>query len=36
MGDRACYLELCPECDAQLTVVDERCPDCGAPLPDPE
>ncbi len=32
MGERACYLEFCPECDAQVTVADERCPDCGATL----
>jgi hypothetical protein len=34
MGDRACWLEICPECDAQVTVVDEECPDCGASLPE--
>jgi hypothetical protein len=28
MGDRACWLEFCPHCDAQVTVVDEACPDC--------
>jgi len=32
MGDRACYLEFCPDCDAQVTVVDEECPDCGTDL----
>lgn len=32
MGDRACWLEFCPRCDAQVTVVDEACPDCGAEL----
>lgn len=32
MGDRACWLEFCPHCDAQVTVVDEECPDCGAAL----
>jgi hypothetical protein len=32
MGDRACWLEFCPHCDAQVTVVDEECPDCGAVL----
>jgi predicted amidophosphoribosyltransferase len=32
MGDRACYREFCPECDAQVTIVDEACPDCGRPL----
>lgn len=32
MGDRVCYLEFCPECDAQVTHLDDVCPDCGAPL----
>ncbi|GAA5057910.1 hypothetical protein GCM10025751_40330 [Haladaptatus pallidirubidus] len=32
MGERACYLEFCPACDAQVTTVDEECPDCGASL----
>jgi len=32
MGDRACYREFCPECDTQVTVVDEQCPDCGRHL----
>ncbi|WP_232820573.1 DUF2089 domain-containing protein [Halorussus litoreus] len=32
MGDRACYLDFCPVCDAQVTVVDEECPDCGTSL----
>ena len=32
MGERACWLEFCPDCDAQVTVVDEECPDCGAAL----
>ncbi|WP_438267344.1 zinc-ribbon domain-containing protein [Haladaptatus halobius] len=34
MGDPACYLEFCPECDAQVTTVDDECPDCGAILDD--
>ncbi|WP_327051147.1 zinc-ribbon domain-containing protein [Halomicrococcus gelatinilyticus] len=34
MGDRACYLDFCPKCDAQVTVADETCPDCGAALPE--
>lgn len=29
MGDRVCYRDYCPECDAQVTVVDDECPDCG-------
>jgi len=32
MGDRACYREHCPDCDAQVTVVTEECPDCGREL----
>ncbi len=32
MGDPACYLEFCPECDAQVTIVDDECPDCGADI----
>ncbi len=32
MGDPACYLEFCPECDAQVTIADEECPDCGADI----
>lgn len=32
MGDRACYREYCPDCDAQVTVVDETCPDCERTL----
>ncbi|WP_438267206.1 zinc ribbon domain-containing protein [Halorussus gelatinilyticus] len=32
MGDPACYLDFCPECDAQVTIADEECPDCGSEL----
>ena len=32
MGDRACYREFCPECELQVTVVEENCPDCGRAL----
>ncbi len=32
MGDPACYLEFCPECDAQVTIADDECPDCGGEL----
>jgi len=32
MGERACYLEFCPHCDAQVTIADDACPDCGASL----
>ncbi|WP_135852221.1 zinc ribbon domain-containing protein [Halorussus salinus] len=32
MGDPACYLDFCPECDAQVTIADEECPDCGTEI----
>ena len=32
MGDPACYLEFCPDCDAQVTSADDECPDCGTAL----
>lgn len=32
MGDRACYRDYCPGCDAQVTIVDEECTACGAEL----
>nr|WP_152417786.1 zinc-ribbon domain-containing protein [Haloferax larsenii] len=32
MGDRACYREFCPNCDAQVTIVDSVCPKCGRNL----
>jgi len=32
MGDRACWLAFCPDCDARVTVADEECPDSGAAL----
>ena len=32
MGERACYREFCPGCDAPVTVADEECPDCGTSL----
>ena len=32
MCERACYLEFCPACDAQVTIADEECPDCGTDL----
>jgi len=34
MGERACYRDFCPTCDAPITVVDDECPDCGARLDD--
>ncbi len=32
MGDSACYREVCPRCDASVTIVDDECPECGRPL----
>lgn len=32
MGERACYRKYCPNCDAQVTVLTEQCPDCGTDL----
>lgn len=32
MGERACYRDYCPECDAQITIVDEECTECGVEL----
>lgn len=32
MGDEACYREYCPNCDAEVTIVTETCPDCGREL----
>ncbi|MFB6080305.1 MAG: hypothetical protein ABEJ81_04840 [Haloferacaceae archaeon] len=32
MGERACYRAYCPACDAPVTIVDDRCPDCGESL----
>lgn len=34
MGERACYRDFCPTCDAPITVVDDECPDCGSRLDD--
>ena len=34
MGDPACYRDFCPECDRQVTIVDEECPECGARIPE--
>jgi endogenous inhibitor of DNA gyrase (YacG/DUF329 family) len=33
MGDPACYRDYCPDCDRQVTITDEACPECGATLP---
>ena len=30
MGERTCYLEFCPECDAELAPDDATCPACGS------
>jgi hypothetical protein len=32
MGEDACYLDFCPECDCQVAPDDGACPDCGASL----
>lgn len=32
MGERTCYREFCSDCDAEVTVVDEICPQCGTRL----
>jgi RNA polymerase subunit RPABC4/transcription elongation factor Spt4 len=36
MGDRACYRDYCLECDAQVTIVDGECPDCGVDFREEE
>jgi hypothetical protein len=36
MGDPACYRDYCPECDLQVTITDEECPECGTYLPEDE
>ncbi len=33
MGDPACYRAYCPECDLEVTITDEACPECGTRLP---
>jgi len=32
MGERACYLAICPNCDFRVSIADEICPDCGSAL----
>ena len=32
MGERVCYLAVCPNCDLRVSIADETCPDCGAAL----
>ena len=32
MGERTCYLEICPECDLQVSIADETYLECGAEL----
>lgn len=29
MGDPACYREYVPNCDLEVTITDEQCPECG-------
>ncbi len=33
MGEQPCHRDYCAACDAAVTVVNERCFDCGEPLP---
>jgi len=36
MGERVCYRDYCPECSAQVTIVDAEWAACGAELgPEP-
>lgn len=32
MGERACYLAICPNCDLRVSIADETCPNCEAAL----
>jgi predicted amidophosphoribosyltransferase len=32
MGDPACYRRYCPDCDAQMTLLADECPECGTPV----
>jgi hypothetical protein len=32
MGDPACYLDICPTCDATVDVTHAACPNCGVDL----
>jgi predicted amidophosphoribosyltransferase len=32
MGERTCYRAVCPNCDLQVSIVDETCPECGADI----
>ncbi len=32
MGDCVCYREYCPDCDVQVTIVDDTCPVCDRDL----
>jgi len=34
MGDPTCYRDYCPHCDAEVTITDGECPDCGETLPE--
>ena len=36
MGERACYLAICPNCDLQVSIADDTCPECGAAIDPPE
>lgn len=32
MGDSACYRDYCPDCDLEVTITAEQCPECGTDL----
>ncbi len=32
MGERACYLAICPRCDLRVSIAETECPDCGAEI----
>jgi len=34
MGDPACHLVICEECDATAHRQDDQCPECSADLDD--
>jgi hypothetical protein len=34
MGDPACYRDYCPECDREVVITDETCPECETDLSD--
>lgn len=32
MGEKTCYLDFCPDCDAEIAPDDDVCPDCEIDL----